>query len=81
VKAIAPFLLASACLLTACTYDSVRMNERHRCAEMPETLAKDCFSRTEDSRKEFEAKRRALEESVKKGETQPPDARYERWIP
>jgi hypothetical protein len=81
MKAIAPLMLAAACLLAACTYDTVRMNERHRCARMPETLAKDCFSRTEDSRKEFEAKRRALEESVKKEDGKPADGRYERWIP
>jgi hypothetical protein len=81
MKAIAPLLLATACLLGACTYDSVRMNERHRCELMPETLAKDCLGRTQDSRKEFEAKRRALEESVKKEQKKPADERYERWTP
>lgn len=81
MRAFAPLLLAAAALLAACTYDSIRMHERHRCDAMPETLAKSCYSRTSDSRADFEAKRRALKDSVKQEDPKPMDERYDRWIP
>ena len=75
------FLLAASAALTGCTYDSVRMRERSRCGAMPQTQAQACYSRTQDTKAEFEAKRRALKESNAKQDTKPQDERYEKWIP
>lgn len=75
------FLLAAFAALTGCTYDSVRMRERSRRGAMPQTQAQACYSRTQDTKAEFEAKRRALKESNAKQDTKPQDERYEKWIP
>lgn len=76
----------SACLvvvsfLTGCSYDSIRMQERRRCAAMPQSQAQSCYSRTQDTKAEYDSKRRALKDSIKKSEEKPVDERYEKWIP
>lgn len=68
-------------LLAGCTYDSIRMHERGRCGAMPQSQAQTCYSRTQDTKAEYDAKRRALKDSAKKGDEKPVDERYENWIP
>jgi hypothetical protein len=68
-------------LLTGCTYDSIRMHERSRCGAMPQSQSQACYSRTQDTKAEYDAKRQALKDSAKKDDGKPADERYEKWIP
>jgi hypothetical protein len=73
--------LVSASLLVGCSYNSVRMHERSRCGAMPQSQAQTCYSRTQDTKAEYDSKRRALKDSVKENEKKPVDEQYEKWIP
>jgi hypothetical protein len=68
-------------LVAGCSYESIRLHERQRCGAMPESQASQCYGRTRDTRPEYEAKRRQLEQSLKGAEAKPADPRYEDWIP
>lgn len=76
-----PWAIASLVLLTGCSYDSIRMHQRSRCGAMLESQAQACYSKTQDTKAEYEARRRALRESVRKVENKPVDERYEKWVP
>jgi hypothetical protein len=67
----------------ACTYDSVRMGERHNCSAMPQSQAERCYSRTSMTKAEYDAERRKLAEAKSSGGEgkQPVDPRYEEWLP
>jgi hypothetical protein len=73
--------LSLSSLLMGCSYDSIRMHERSRCGAMPQSQAQACYGRTQDTKAEYDAKRRPLKNSAKKDEEKPKDARYEQWIP
>jgi hypothetical protein len=81
MKAQLAALLITAGLVSGCSYDSIRMHERSRCGAMPQSQAKTCYSRTQDTKAEYDAKRRALKDSTKDKEGKPVDERYEKWIP
>jgi hypothetical protein len=66
--------------VAGCSFEGIRMHERQRCGAMPESLATQCYRRTQDTKAEYEAKRRQLEHAVKDAEKRP-DPRYEQWIP
>jgi hypothetical protein len=68
-------------LLSACSYDSVRLNERQKCGAMPQTEATRCYSRTQDTRAEYNAKRKKVKEAAGKPGNKSADPRYEQWIP
>jgi hypothetical protein len=74
-------LLCVSAVLGGCSYDSIRMHERSRCGAMPQSQAQSCYSRTQDTKAEYDTKRRALKDSAKKGGEKPVDERYEKWIP
>ncbi len=74
-------ILACVSALTACTYDSVRMHQRQRCGAMPQTEAARCYSRTQDTRAEYDTRRRKLEQSTGGSKEKLEDPRYESWIP
>lgn len=74
-------ILVAAGFVTGCSYDSIRMHERSRCGAMPQSQASACYSRTQDTKAEYDAKRRALKESSKDKGGKPVDERYEKWIP
>ncbi len=75
-------LVAGVLLLTACTYDTVRMHEQRNCSGMPQSVATRCYARTADTRAEYEAKRRKLKESLAGSAEKPAtDPRYEQWLP
>jgi hypothetical protein len=57
------------------------MHERGRCGAMPQSQSQVCYSRTQDTKAEYDVKRQALKESTKKGEDKPVDVRYDKWIP
>jgi hypothetical protein len=73
--------LVCAVLVSACSYDSVRLNERQKCGAMPQTEATRCYSRTQDTKAEYDAKRKKVKEAAEKPGNQPADPRYEQWIP
>lgn len=77
----APVCLVLSGVLMACSYDGIRMRERSRCGAMPQTQAETCYSRTQDSKAEYDAKRRALKDSTKREDAKPVDERYDKWIP
>jgi hypothetical protein len=68
-------------LLMACSYDSIRMHERSRCGAMPQSQAQACYGRTQDTKAEYDAKRRALKNSARKDKEMLVDERYDQWIP
>jgi hypothetical protein len=74
--------VCAGCLLLAagCTYESIRMHERSRCGAMPQSQSQQCYSRTQDTQAEYNAKRRKLKESGNSDKAAP-DPRYEQWIP
>lgn len=74
---IAAFLL----FLSGCTYESVRMHQRQRCGAMPQSEGSRCYTRTQDTRAEYEAKRAQLKQSLEAGREKTADPRYEQWIP
>lgn len=71
-------------LLSGCTYEGLRMQERRDCMAMPQSLAERCFARTAMTKKEYDSERRKLESqdagSTSK-KTDEIDPRYEKWIP
>jgi hypothetical protein len=81
MKARTAICLTLSGLLMACSYDSIRMHERSRCGAMPQSQAQACYGRTQATKAEYDAKRRALRDSAKKGEEKPVDERYDQWIP
>ena len=81
MKARTAVVLVLSGLLMACSYDSIRMHERSRCGAMPQSQAQACYGRTQDTKAEYDAKRRALKNSAKQGEEKPVDERYDQWIP
>ena len=68
-------------LLTACTYDGIRMDERQRCGAMPQSESARCYARTQDTKAEYDAKRSKLKQSLEGKPDKPTDPRYEQWIP
>lgn len=48
---------------------------------MPQTEATHCYSRTQDTKAEYDAKRKKLKEAAEKSSNKPADPRYEQWIP
>jgi hypothetical protein len=67
--------------VAGCSYESIRLHERGRCGAMPQSESTRCYSRTQDTQAEYEAKRRKLRESGGKEGERPVDPRYEQWIP
>jgi hypothetical protein len=57
------------------------MGERRKCGAMPQSEAARCYSRTQDTKSEYDAKREQLKGSVQKPQTKPTDPRYEQWVP
>ncbi len=57
------------------------MHERSRCGAMPQSQAQTCYSKTQDTKSEYDAKRRALKDAKKEQDGKPVDERYEKWIP
>jgi hypothetical protein len=47
---------------------------------MPQTEATRCYSRTQDTKAEYDAKRKQLKADAEKSR-KPVDPRYEQWIP
>jgi outer membrane biogenesis lipoprotein LolB len=75
-------LVAAALLLTACTYDTVRMHAQQDCFGMPQSEATRCQARTAETRAEYETRRRQLKESLDGKAAKPAaDPRYEQWLP
>ncbi|MCC6633187.1 MAG: hypothetical protein IT482_14075 [Gammaproteobacteria bacterium] len=68
-------------LVAGCSFESIRLHERQRCAAMPQSQASQCYSRTRDTRSEYEAKRRQLEQSLKNPPEKVVDPRFEEWMP
>jgi hypothetical protein len=68
-------------LLTACTYDSIRMHERQNCGAMVQSESTRCYARTQDTKAEYDTKRSKLKQSTNASPDKPTDPRYEQWIP
>ena len=68
-------------LLVACSYEGMRMGERQRCGAMPQSEATRCYSRTQDTKSEYDTKRAQLKNSTQQPSAKPTDPRYEQWIP
>jgi hypothetical protein len=67
--------------VSGCTYDTVRMHERNKCGQMPQSQADACFSRTQMTSSEYDAEREKLKRRAAAPQQKPPDPRYEQWIP
>jgi hypothetical protein len=48
---------------------------------MTQSQAQSCYARTQYTKAEYDAKRRALKDAARKGGEKPVDERYEKWIP
>ena len=81
MKARITICLSLSVLLVGCSYDSIRMHERSRCGAMPQSQAQACYGRTQDTKAEYDAKRRAIKASARTGDEKPVDERYDKWIP
>ncbi len=71
-------------LLSACTYEGLRMQERRECGAMPQSQAERCFARTRMTKVEYDTEREKLRRSEDEGRLQKEeeiDPRYEKWIP
>lgn len=74
--------LALSSLLVGCSYESIRLHERSRCGAMPQSEAQRCYGRTQDTKAEYDAKRRKAADAASQGdEKKPVDERYDKWIP
>jgi len=77
-------LALSVSLLSGCTYEGLRTQERRDCGAMPQSQAERCFARTSMTKQEYDTEREKLKNaeggprSEKKAEIDP---RYEKWIP
>jgi hypothetical protein len=83
-RSILPAVLASLSLLSACTYDSVRMAERQKCSAMLHAEAQRCYSRTQATHAEYKTAVRKVAADKDEAGAQaqkPVDPRYEQWLP
>jgi hypothetical protein len=67
-------------LLSACTYDGLRLQERARCGAMPDSLARNCYARTQTTQAEYATQLRRLPRSADEPAANP-DPRYKEWLP
>ncbi len=67
----------------ACSYNGIRMSERHRCSAMPQSQSESCYSKTRMTKSEYDTERRKLADSKSSGEEEERlvDPRYKEWIP
>ena len=71
-------------VLSGCTYEGIRMQERRNCAAMPQSQAERCYNRTRMTKGEYNSEREKLRRASEPTTTtkdEEPDPRYEKWIP
>jgi hypothetical protein len=78
------FLVVTAGLLSGCTYEGMRMQERRDCGAMPQSQADRCFARTAMTKEEYDVEREKVKRTTDRDsnrKSEDLDPRYEKWIP
>jgi hypothetical protein len=67
----------------ACSYESIRTNQRQKCSAMPQSQSESCYSRTRMTKEEYDTERKKSAASRSSGEQEkkPVDPRYKDWLP